>query len=88
MCVQVSRVNQETGVHVNSTSSSSGLTCLHAAVVHSHVNMARLLLRRGAHINARTKIHRNTALHLACQSNSLQVRPVSSVCSTVSLSIP
>ena len=72
MC-KVSAASREMGLHVNSVT-SSGLSCLHVAVLHSHHDMTRLLLRRGAHVNAVTTPQRNTALHLACQSNSWQVR--------------
>jgi len=65
------------GLHVNSVN-ASGLSSLHVATLHGHVDIARLLLRRGALVNACTTTHRDTALHLAaaCQSrsSSLQVR--------------
>jgi len=74
VCVsmKVSAVSPVTSLHVNSIN-SSGLSCLHVAVLHAHVDMVHLLLQRGADVNARTKHQRNTPLHLACQSNNWQV---------------
>jgi len=43
------------------------------AVINGHLDMARLLLRRGADVNARTKPQQDTVLHLACQSDSWKV---------------
>jgi len=62
--LQLSACSDRSGLHVNSVN-KAGISCLHVAVLHSHVDMVHLLLRRGAHVNARTKPHRNTALHLA-----------------------
>ena len=69
----MSACSRETGLHVNSVNKSA-ISCLHVAVLHGHVDMFHLLLRRGAHVNARTKPHQNTALHLAAaQSDNCQV---------------
>jgi len=79
VCVSVSKVSacsHQSGLHVNSVN-VGGTSCLHVAVSHCHVDMVRLLLRRGAHVNARTKPQHNTPLHLACQSNNYKVHPVS-----------
>jgi len=71
MC-QLSAASRLTKLHVNSVN-VGGLSCLHVAVINGHLDMARLLLRRGADVNARTKPQHNTALHLACQSDSWKV---------------
>ena len=63
------------GVHINCTN-NDGYTPLHIAALHGHVSLVNMFLKRGANVNARTKKHGCTPLHLACQNNRLRVREV------------
>ena len=59
----------ETGVTVNST--SGGITPLHVAAAHNHVECAELLLNNGAKHTLTISPSMSCPLHVACRFNSL-----------------
>ena len=64
------------GLHVDSVNHEN-YTGLHIASLHGHVPLVEMFLKHGALVNARTKKHAATPLHLAAQNNRLRVREVS-----------
>lgn len=69
---QRSREAAEKLLHPN-VRNSEGMTPLHIAVIRGYEEMTNLLLRRGAHADAKNYTQLRAPLHLACQYNHPRV---------------
>jgi ankyrin repeat protein len=49
------------------------LTCLHFATQEGHTEIAKLLIEKGAGVNAKDKYNENTPLHMAVQEGYTEI---------------